>query len=1476
MKKLITWVILILGMFLEESLYAASLPYTDIKPTDPYYSSVDSLYKNYILYDDGSHLFRPDDTIARGDFVWLSVSVSCKRCITPTSEDIALYTISPFVDLAKTHPAFYCIAYAADKRIVQWYTLDNTGNVSCQDGTKFQSAPFCENNKTSRIEAAAMLLRQANLWSEELNKNLNKTLTINDVSDYWYGYAVKGIEAWILTLKPNNTLSPDEAITRWEFVIMAAKMFDYNQCAKAGIENTEASAIAIVGESGNKINRSVFTVDEKFSLIPVTTGDNSNYRYEWTAIDRATNRVVTGTDPSLLSSLLGAGNWSIELDIIDKSTNRGVSSPSTTIVITDGKPLSGSAEPPIGNGGKENTNSSIDGKIYPSITLTANKLTVWVNENIDFSSYGLWKWPLNYMWDFGDSNRISSILESNNTEGIMKKVHAYDAPWIYTVSVTLIDKDGQTVQTKIIIEVTGSNDTDGDGVNDENDLCPSIVWSPSNNGCPSLDTNNYTKWLEPGINTNPIIPPYSGNTGNPNQNNNNNVLIGSAITVVGSDGKIIPGSTFNKDQSFNLTPITSEPGDYGYTWKAVDSVTGKTVTGNGGTLPSSSLWVGNWNVDLTITDKTTGTVVSRPSTTISISDGSTLTGNPPVGGNGNGTGGGTNTTGIWGTLVPSVTIGANTLSVGAGGSIDFTSSALWVWPLSYTWNFWDGSPTSVWGTSPSHTFSTPGTYTVTVYVTDANGKTAESSMLVKIDSSTSSVGSAITVVGSDGKIIPGSTFNKDQSFNLTPITSEPGDYGYTWKAVDSVTGKTVTGNGGTLPSSSLWVGNWNVDLTITDKTTGTVVSRPSTTISISDGSTLTGNPPVGGNGNGTGGGTNTTGIWGTLVPSVTIGANTLSVGAGGSIDFTSSALWVWPLSYTWNFWDGSPTSVWGTSPSHTFSTPGTYTVTVYVTDANGKTAESSMLVKIDSSTSSVGSAITVVGSDGKIIPGSTFNKDQSFNLTPITSEPGDYGYTWKAVDSVTGKTVTGNGGTLPSSSLWVGNWNVDLTITDKTTGTVVSRPSTTISISDGSTLTGNPPVGGNGNGTGGGTNTTGIWGTLVPSVTIGANTLSVGAGGSIDFTSSALWVWPLSYTWNFWDGSPTSVWGTSPSHTFSTPGTYTVTVYVTDANGKTAESSMLVKIDSSTSSVGSAITVVGSDGKIIPGSTFNKDQSFNLTPITSEPGDYGYTWKAVDSVTGKTVTGNGGTLPSSSLWVGNWNVDLTITDKTTGTVVSRPSTTISISDGSTLTGNPPVGGNGNGTGGGTNTTGIWGTLVPSVTIGANTLSVGAGGSIDFTSSALWVWPLSYTWNFWDGSPTSVWGTSPSHTFSTPGTYTVTVYVTDANGKTAESTLSVNIKVKDTDGDGVPDSSDSCPTIQWWSGGCPIITGILWRLENNACILQKAKTQWVIIATPVCDQCPCANKISFGSSIRACDVLFPAILAPDLATVYSRWWLYQLP
>ena len=90
------------------------------------------------------------------------------------------------------------------------------------------------------------------------------------------------------------------------------------------------------------------------------------------------------------------------------------------------------------------------------------------------------------------------------------------------------------------------------------------------------------------------------------------------IMITASNGSVLPGSSFTNGQSFNLTPRTSDPGDYTYTWTAVDSVTGRVVSGNGGALSSGGLGVGNWNVDLIIRDRVTGDILSHPSTTISI------------------------------------------------------------------------------------------------------------------------------------------------------------------------------------------------------------------------------------------------------------------------------------------------------------------------------------------------------------------------------------------------------------------------------------------------------------------------------------------------------------------------------------------------------------------------------------------------------------------------------------------------------------------------------------------------------------------------------------------------------------------------------------------------------------------------------------------------------------------------------------------
>jgi hypothetical protein len=134
--------------------FARELPFTDVPESSPYYSAVKYLYDQTIITDDGSHKFRPSETMTRDTFVGLSVSVSCKKCITPSPSDVLYYQNSPFIDLSKANPYFYCIAYAAEKNIVQGYLPDQSGQSSCQSGQKYSSNPFCENNKTSRIEAA--------------------------------------------------------------------------------------------------------------------------------------------------------------------------------------------------------------------------------------------------------------------------------------------------------------------------------------------------------------------------------------------------------------------------------------------------------------------------------------------------------------------------------------------------------------------------------------------------------------------------------------------------------------------------------------------------------------------------------------------------------------------------------------------------------------------------------------------------------------------------------------------------------------------------------------------------------------------------------------------------------------------------------------------------------------------------------------------------------------------------------------------------------------------------------------------------------------------------------------------------------------------------------------------------------------------------------------------------------------------------
>ncbi len=98
---------------------AADMPFTDVGQDSPYYESVQQLHNAGIISDEGDHLFHPDLPMNRDFFAALAVSVGCKKCQTPSKEDIFRYSVSPFIDLPKTNRHYYCIAYGAEQNIIQ-------------------------------------------------------------------------------------------------------------------------------------------------------------------------------------------------------------------------------------------------------------------------------------------------------------------------------------------------------------------------------------------------------------------------------------------------------------------------------------------------------------------------------------------------------------------------------------------------------------------------------------------------------------------------------------------------------------------------------------------------------------------------------------------------------------------------------------------------------------------------------------------------------------------------------------------------------------------------------------------------------------------------------------------------------------------------------------------------------------------------------------------------------------------------------------------------------------------------------------------------------------------------------------------------------------------------------------------------------------------------------------------------------------
>ncbi len=204
-------------------------------------------------------------------------------------------------------------------------------------------------------------------------------------------------------------------------------------------------------------------------------------------------------------------------------------------------------------------------------------------------------------------------------------------------------------------------------------------------------------------------------------------------------------------------------------------------------------------------------------------------------------------------------------------------------PLTYLWNFGDGATGS--GIAPSHTYSTSGTFTVSLTVTDARGgsKTATSSVDVEFKPNANAGG---PYQGSTGQSV---------QFDGSGSTPTGVTLNYSWDFGDGVTGT------GVKPTHT-YAGAGTFQVTLNVSSSSGDASSAATTCAVTAGPMASAGGPY-------------------------VGKKNQSITFDGTHSSAATGL---TLTYSWDYGDGKTGT--GATPSHTYASAGTFSVRLTVTD----------------------------------------------------------------------------------------------------------------------------------------------------------------------------------------------------------------------------------------------------------------------------------------------------------------------------------------------------------------------------------------------------------------------------------------------------------------------------------------------------------------------------------------------------------------
>jgi len=607
---------------------------------------------------------------------------------------------------------------------------------------------------------------------------------------------------------------------------------------------------------------------------------------------------------------------------------------------------------------------------------------------------------------------------------------------------------------------------------------------------------------------------------------------------------------------------------------------------------------------------------------------------------------------------------------------------------SYRWNFGDGTSGS--GSTVTHAFTATGTYSVQLTVTDDLGASVTSG------GTQVAVGAVPTPTAnftfSPASPVPGASVLFDGS------SSTPG-VGHTLRSYAWTFGDFAPAPGATLvrPSHAYSAaGTFTVTLMVTDDVGQTSVNSKAITVS---------NAPV----------TPPSASF-TFSPSAPVPNQAVLFNAASSTAGAGHTL----ASYAWTFGDAATAT--GVAPSHPYSAAGTFTVTLTVTDEIGQTSVTSKTVTI---APAVGTPPTARFTFSPAAP--VPNQAVLFNASSSTPGVGhtipSTGYAWNFGDGATGTGVT------PSRSYSAaGTYTVTLTVTDETGQTSVISQAVTVA-----TAVGTPPT---------------ARFTFSPSapapnqaVLFNASSSTPGAGHTIP-----------SYAWTFGDG--TTGTGVTATRAYSTAGTYSVQLKVTDEIGQsTTSAASQIPVGSppapTANFTSSPLAPVVNQAVVFDASSSTTAQGQTITSLAWNFGDD--TPVVICPSTGSSTStdcaaNTSGRIASHKFTTaGTFTVNLVVTDSA-GRVGAKSAQVIVGS------GNPVA----------------VITFSPAAPKVAGTVNFDSAGTTTSGSATI----TTYAWTFPSGSPASSASASPSVSWATSGTFTVRLTVTDSQGRVGTTTASV--------------------------------------------------------------------------------------------------------